>query len=776
MKQQALVRPNFPKRRKALAIAVSTTAALAGSQSARAELVIEEIVVTATKRSENLQDVPQALQAFTTDDIRKQRFLGIDDYVKKVPSLSFASREPGGLSVVFRGVAVSGVSYGANPSSSVYLDENPITASGRNANPRLIDIQRVEALSGPQGTLFGDASQSGALRIITNKPDTSEASGWIDGMLNAFEEGDTGYDLSGMANIPLIADKLALRLVGFTGKEAGYIDNVGGRSPGRTFTNADIADNDVNSADVSGARANLRWDINQDWSAEFTSLFEKRSADGFGDVNLDVGDLQQLRYEDESLDDEWYQLALTLEGPVAGMDGTLAVSYFNRDFRYEVDATDYEFSLESNSAGYAFYDFGGDPRGHATNREEEDRWSVEARLATPSESTSRWSGIVGVFYNKSQSDTLFESFARDFGDTNFFSYLNYLAYEQNGSFRDPTDNWWVGAYEAEMEQKAVFGEISYELTERISITAGGRWYDVKNEFHLVQGALRAGWPVEGETYINSDESVDSQESGFVPKLNIKWQVDDDHMLYATYSEGFRSGGGNALRSNSVLPRAFDSDFLTNYELGAKTTWLDGALQLNAVAFHMVWEDIQVSVEDPQPQVFSLGIVNFPEAEIDGFELDFVWLPAEGWELSGTGAWLDAELSQTSTQYGVTAVEGSQLPLAPEWKASLGAQYTFPAVLFGGVPYLRLDYSYNGESLNALGGLESIIVSPPPDEQQAYSIIDFSVGLEAEGWSAQFFVDNLGDERAEQFFSNRWGKKRLSINDPRSFGVSVRKNF
>jgi outer membrane receptor protein involved in Fe transport len=248
------------------------------------------------------------------------------------------------------------------------------------------------------------------------------------------------------------------------------------------------------------------------------------------------------------------------------------------------------------------------------------------------------------------------------------------------------------------------------------------------------------------------------------------------MLYATYSEGFRSGGGNAVRSNSVLPRGFDSDFLTNYELGSKNSLLDGALQVNAVAYHMVWEDIQVSVEDPQPQVYALGIVNFPEAEIDGIEVDFQWLPAEGWELSGTGAWLDAKLSKTSTQYGVTAVEGSQLPLAPEWKGSLGAQYSFPAIIWGGEPYVRVDYSYNGNSLNSLGGLESLIVSPPPDKQAAYSLLDFTVGLEAEGWSAQFFVDNVTDERAEQFYSNRWGKKRLSINDPRSFGISVRRNF
>jgi iron complex outermembrane receptor protein len=783
-----------PAGRKALAIAVSATAAMV-SQGARAEL--EEIIVTATKRAQSLQEVPQSVQAFSTEDIRKQHLVGIDDYSKKIPALSFVSREPGGLSVVFRGVSVSGLAFGENASSSIYLDEQPVTSSGRNVNPRLIDIERLEALSGPQGTLFGDSSQSGALRIITNKPDADEASAWVETQINGYEEGDAGYDLSGMVNVPLVPGKLALRLVGFAAHEAGYIDNVVRPSLGGTFDNADVAENDVNSGDVYGGRAQLRWWVNEEWTADFTGIFEHSEADGFSDVNLNTNldELQQRRYEKESTEDEWYQLALTLEGPVAGLDGTVSVSYFDRDFRYEADATDYEFSLQRSSCGrypgvcagafgdpgsYAFYDFGGDPRGYATNMDADDRWSMEARVATPGDSSSRWSGVAGVFYNKEQGTTLFRSYQRGFGDTDFFAYLNYLAYVGNGSFKSPGDNWWVGAYDTELEQKAVFGEISFAITERLSITAGGRWYDVKDDFYLVNGGLQDGWPDPNEEPIYTNVAVSSQESGTVGKFSIKWQITDDHMVYATYSEGFRGGGGNPIRRDSKLPTTFDADFLYNYEVGAKTTWLDGLMRFNLTAYHMDWIDIQVQVEDPRPAVYALAFVNFPEATIDGVEAEIQWMLSDNLELSASLARLDAQISKDSTlfprsEFPFTVVEGTNLPVSPDMKANVGLQYSVPMQWLGADPYIRLDLSYTGESYSSIGS-EAVIADNAPSRQDNYTLVDFGMGLDAEGWSAQLFVDNLLDERAEQFFNNRWGTRRLSINAPRSVGLSFRKNF
>ncbi|MEE4190857.1 MAG: TonB-dependent receptor [Halieaceae bacterium] len=768
-----------------MAIAV---AAAAGASQAQAQdsPALEEVIVTASKRgASSMQDIPQSIQAFTTEDIQRRGFKGIDDYSKQIPGISIARREPGGTSVVFRGVASSGIQFGTNPSSAVYLDEQPITAAGRNPNPRLVDIQRVEALSGPQGTLFGDSSQSGTLRIITNQASTEAFEAWIDAGVHSVDDGDDGYDVSGMVNIP-ISDTVAVRLVGFTNQEAGYVDNVLAPSQGGTFDNSGFTGEDVNESEMDGGRVHLRWEPNQDWYVELLGIWQDQELKGFGDTNTDVGDLQQTRYNNEDLNDEWYQVGLTLEGKLGWADGLLAISYFDREFRYNADATDYVFEfnqLSNNYPYYAFYDFGGDPRGFATDDQDEDRWSIEARLSTPSDSGSRWGGLVGFFYSKIQSETLFTSFIDGLSDTPGGAYLAYVQYYYTGSFpAGPSDNFFFGVYDNEIENTAIFGEITYDITDNISITAGARWYEVERDTLLQQGSLMQGnVPDPNVDFFLNDSRAKDSNDGWVPKLNVTWNIDDDKLVYATYSEGFRSGGANTVRRTSVIPDSYDEDILENFEIGAKTQWLGGALRWNITGYMMTWDDIQIQANDPQPTVFSLGIINFPEAEINGIETDFAWTPVAGLTIDGTYAWLDAELSEDATVFGETgfpieATEGTDLPLAPEWKASLGVEYQFAFDLLGASPYVRLDWSTIGESVNALEGLESIVFAPAPRMQDEYTTWDLRAGLDGPSWSVTAYVQNLDDERGEVFFSNRWGKERLAVTRPRTFGVSVRKFF
>src|SRR6056297_914848 len=403
------------------AIAAAVSAALAGP-SAFAQTqgdAIEEIVVTATKREESLADIPMSIRAFTTDDIVRQGLEGLDDYVGKIPSLALARREPAGNSVVFRGVAASGIQFGTNPSSGIYLDEQPITAAGLNPDPRLVDIQRVEALSGPQGTLFGDASQSGTLRIITNKPDPTAFDAWVELEANQVSDGDAGYDVSGMLNVPLAEDRLALRLVGFTAEEAGFIDNVLGTSPGGTYTNEEFVEDDINTTTISGGRAALRWFPNDRWTVDTSAIFQSTEADGFGDTDFDRSGLEQVRFFDERFEEDWYQLALTLEGSTGIGDFLFSVSYFDRDLQYDADGTDYMFAFQQISDAYEaeytaangtdhdfyFYDFGGDVvRGFNIEEDDSTRFSIEARWSTPEIDDSRWRGIVGLFYQKLEND------------------------------------------------------------------------------------------------------------------------------------------------------------------------------------------------------------------------------------------------------------------------------------------------------------------------------------------------------------------------------------
>ena len=272
------------------------------------------------------------------------------------------------------------------------------------------------------------------------------------------------------------------------------------------------------------------------------------------------------------------------------------------------------------------------------------------------------------------------------------------------------------------------------------------------------------------------ERTKSSESDLVYKGNLTYRIDNDRMIYATYSEGFRSGGGNGVRPQSVLPRAYDSDFLTNYELGAKTTWLSHRLRLNAAAYHMIWKNIQIQVEDPQPTVFSLGTVNVGEAQIDGVELNVALLVGANWELSGSLAWTDARLSRSFDEFGIVAEKGTPLPITPNWKGSFGIEYHVPTTWFGAEPYVRADYSYNGKSVNSLAGVESVVLGSTASTLDAYGLLDLKFGLEGKGWSAALFLNNLTNELGEQNLNNRWGKQRVSYTAPRSFGITLRKSF
>jgi len=616
-------------------------------------LVLEEVLVTATKRGDiNLQDVPMSITAFTDADITLQGFKRLDDYIGQIPSLSFGRREPGGTSVIMRGCATSSISFGDNPTTSVYLDEQPISQSGFNLDPRLVDIERVEALAGPQGTLFGEAAQCGTLRIITNKPDTAAFEAWVNLNGESVKSGDLGYDVSAMVNIPLVQDKLALRLVGFTTEDAGWVDNILGTSPGGTFDNAAYVDNNVNTSNTSGVRAALRWTPGENWVIDAQAIFQNTDADGFGDVDLaegywedsGLGKWEQIRFQDEDWSDEWYQLALTAEGSLGWADATVTAGYAHRETRYLADSTAYLHAFQS----------------------------FEARLSSSSDNDSRWSWIAGVFYNKFEegpesftanvmglSDNCSEYYAAAEGCVGQFTYASYLHYYYFGTLDKLSDNWWHGVYEATTKQVAVFGEVTFDVTENLAITVGGRWYDIKRDRISRNGTLinppqttimncgtqadRDAWqidgiPQEGFDTCYANEFAENKENGFVPKFNATYRIDDEKIVFFTYSEGFRSGGVNSGKRGTIfgsdgLYHTYDSDNLKNYEIGTKTTWANGRFQFNITGYHMVWDDMQIEAVDPTASFYTAGIVNFTKSEINGFEADFSWIPAENWQLA-----------------------------------------------------------------------------------------------------------------------------------------------
>jgi len=838
------MKPVIDRRHKHLATSIGAAVSTLASGVAAAQdqgdeqqtRALEEVMVTGTKRGAlSMQDVPVSITAFTDEKITTEGLKKLDDYYAQIPSLTVGRVEPGSNNVIMRGCAISGYAFGDNPTTGVYLDEQPITSAGFNPDVRLVDIERVEALAGPQGTTFGDASQCGTLRIITNKPVLGEGSAWVDLTGTSVDGGDNGYDVSAMLNIPL-GDSLAMRLVGFSAEDAGYIDNVFGYSPRGTFDNSENVAEDVNTVDTTGARISLRWQPSDSWTFDATAIFQDTDQDGFGDGDLDeryfsgsgLGKWEQLRFSKEDWSDEWHQFSLTAEGDLGWGVLTATGSFFHRETVERTDVTTYLQSFQERADYYRayynmyliLYDWGGDPRGDVFDTSDTDGKTFEVRLSTSDELSSRWSLLVGAFYNKTESPpTAFTSNVRGQGDnctdyyaaaagcTNAFTYLSYLHYYYFGTFSKPSDNWWTGIYENELKSTALFGEWTFNVTDYFSITLGGRWYEIDTKRSLIQGALfepratitpncgtdadRAAWqvdgiPQDGFDLCFTDLTASSSESGFVPKVNATWFWSDDKMLYFTYSEGFRRGGGNGGRRGSIFAAdgpygSYVSDDLANYEIGSKNTLLGGRLTLNATYYHMIWDNIQIETEDPTPGFFAVGILNFPQATIDGIEADFNWAATKNLTLSGTIGYNKAELSEDATLFPGTvaerqAVDGTRLPLMPEWKYSFTGRWDFDSTLFNAQPFLLGIWSYQGDTLNSLAGISSSVSQADVRKTQSYNLVNLRFGLEGEDWSAALFVDNIGNEYATTFYSERYAQTRATVMPPRTFGITYRKDF
>ena len=806
---------NFLYRKRSLSLAISAALTSATAVEAQ-ENRLEEIIITSTKRELNLQDTPLSVTAITNADLTLLRLKTFSDYVGQIPNISLSERQPGANSVIMRGCAAQGLSFSDSATTSVYLDEQPITSAGYNPDPRLIDIQRVEALAGPQGTLFGDASQCGTLRIITNKPDTTASDGWVDFTGSSLTDGGNSTDVSAMVNIPLLDNRAALRIVGFRADEAGFIDNIASPSPGQTFNNANLVDDDVNSSSFYGGRVGFRYGLDDQWTLDLSGIYQYYELDGFADASLNkqqyadtsifptFGSREQARFTEDSWEDEWYQLALTLEGDLDVGNVVLNASYFDRDSSYFADSTAYlqnfqqlgdYFRSNPYYASMTIYDFGGDPKANDYDARETTSWSLEARYATPTD--GRWSAIVGGFYSHREVDEIFIANVDGFTDSAAFAYINYAGYYAFGISKTNSNNWYSGTYDSDLDQSAIFGEVSVDLTENFSITAGGRYYNVDNDYVVLNGSmigLNGGPPNCAVDYCYAPGDLGkSDESGFVPKVNLSYRA-GEQLLFATYSEGFRRGGANSARPQSVYGAPsdlfadpagtlfeYESDTIENWEIGAKTQWFDDQLRLNFSFYRMTWDNIQVQAEDPQPLLYTLGIVNFPEAEIDGAEAWLNWAPSDNWKFDLTLGINDGEIPSTQTLFAGTAgaipvAGGTELPIVPDVKGSLHATYSFSETLFGANPYMLASYSYTGESVNSLSGIESSSFAFPVMTQDSWSVVDVQAGLETDDWTLSVYIDNLFDEEAELFYNNRWAQQRLSANWPRTIGVNFRYNF
>ncbi len=769
------------------------------------EAVLETITVTAQKRTENLQEVPISMQVLSTDQIEELHIADIDDVFKLSPSVSFQRQAelPGSYVVYMRGVASGGDGNhsASQPSVGIYLDEQPITTAQGALDVHLYDMARVETLVGPQGTLYGASSQAGTIRFITNKPDASAFAAGYSGELNSLHDGDTGNVAEGFVNIPL-GESAAIRLVGWSRSDAGYIDNVQGT---RTFPtseitmdNADRARADYNYADTTGARAALKVDLNDNWSITPTLNYQRTHTNGIPAQDELLGEERALtHYYPESSNDEWVQAALTIQGKIGNFDLTYAYSNLDRDIDSEADYNDYGFWYDT-LLGYGayFYDNAGDLVNPSQYIQAADRFkksSHEVRLASPTDDRFRF--VAGFFWqdqeHKIQQRYRIDGLADDLSVTGW-----------------PSTIWLTQQLRNDQDQ-AFFGEMSYDFTDKLTGTIGARYFETDNSLAGFYGfsngyspssgygeascGAESTWvPFNGAPCTVFDKNV--QEDGWLGRVNLAYHIDDEKMIYGTWSEGFRPGGIN--RRGTLDP--YLSDFLTNMEFGWKTSWNDNSLTFNGAVFQEDWEDFQFALLG---QNGLTEIKNANQAEIRGLELDLQWAATYNLRLSTGLAFYNAELSENYCGFtdangnpetncpagtippggedpvdGPEATAGTRLPVTADFKGNVTARYTFDLGEFEA--FWQGAVIHEGERSSDLRDRENSIIG----NLDSYTTLDLTAGLRRDNWSVDFYVKNATDENVQNYRfvqcpETVCGAQRYTIvSPPRTFGVRFSQEF
>ena len=782
---------NFSIRKKLIVTSMATALGLVvGAPIALGQQAsLEEIIVTARQRSESSQDIPMTIQSLSGDDIQKRGITTLEDFSRFVGNLSVQTTAPGQNTIVFRGVSDGG-GFLVDPTAAIYLDEQPMSMTSMAPDVYPVDIARVEALAGPQSTLFGASSQTGTIRVITNKPDASEFSGDIGLGMSGVAKGDNGYDFDATVNIPVIKDKLAIRLSGFSAEDGGFIDSVLGTTVvdaysglGGLKTNAGSVENDINNVEWSGGRISARWLVSDDWTATLSSNFQDITANGFNDMDGTVGDLETVKFYDEFRTDDWTQTSLVIEGDLGFAQLTVAGSYYDRETAYQHDTqtyTAYFMYTFGTYLGYATYDFGTDPVGYLTNIQENKSDVLEVRL-TGSGDKVDWT--VGAFYMDSDETWDFRSYVDGYANSPAFAaWAGYAAY-YNLTIA-PTDAWWRSNQTTQREDKAFFGEIDIKLTDRLSLLAGGRWYEVDRniEYFVEKPAGNPNLATPGRS---------ASDDGFIPKFGLQYDLTDDLMVWGIYSEGYRVGGTNRGRGIPTLPVDYGSDIVENTEFGLKSTWNDGKVQVNATLYEMQWNDMQLEVTDPS---FAIGepwqavVANLGDASISGADLDVKAVIGENLQVGFNitrifHAYVDAPESYADPRFpggqaplGLTSK--SDLPLFADTSYSLYLEYTTQLDLFdGGDAYVRFQHSYSGDSLNQVndGG------NAPRQAQGDYRISDLVMGYEMGDWKAQLSLSNIGDERGVSYkdssdFDPFYGRNSDNVVRPRNYSISLRRYF
>jgi outer membrane receptor protein involved in Fe transport len=785
----------------------------------------EEIVVTATKRAENLQDVPIAITAFGTKTLEDNQVQSFDDYAKMIPSLSQQNGGPGATNVYFRGVA-SGENANHStslPSVGTYLDEQPITTIQGALDLHVFDVARIEALAGPQGTLYGASSEAGTIRIITNKPDSSGLYGEVGLEVNKVAHGDWGYTGEGFVNVP-INDRIATRIVAWYRRDGGYIDNIHGQMnypefiyddgpvpTGNTIVrdNADLVEDNYNDVKTYGARAALRVELNDNWTVTPQIMGQVQKVRGSFAEESGLGHLETMQFSPEKSRDKWAQAALTVEGKLGNFDMTYAGAYMRRQIDGQFDYSDYSYFYDA-LAGYGAYWYDNDynpidPTQYIKSDDSFKKMSHELRFTSPADKRLRMVG--GLFYQH-QEHNIEQNYIID----NLADFLVVPGTESNI---------WLTKQLRVDRDKAIFGELTFDVTPQLSLTAGGRYYWYKNS---LEGFFGYNSSLDGDGGYSSNpqyfcgnfgpstvkgapcNNVDkvTKGNGAVYRFNATYKPNDDLLFYATWSKGFRPGGVN--RRGTLPP--YKPDFLINYEAGAKISFGSGS-HFNVAVYQEDWKDIQLSFlgENGLSEVRNAG-----NARIRGIEGDLYLRLMPGLSWSTGASYNDAKLRNDFCSIAVPdfdctvdvdldgsgaiddpseineklADKGARLPVTAKFKLNSRLRYEW-ALTSDIKAHAQGSVSFEGKRRVDLRDFENSIMG----DLNSYWLVDTAAGVEKGPWSLDLYVKNLFDVRGQvtrgiqclesvcgdpDGLTEIGGKNYTTVTRPRTIGLRVGRKF
>lgn len=721
---------------------------------------VEEIVVTALKRASSLQDAPIAISALTGKELER---IGADDFldfIGSVPGLSVRDNGPGQTQPIIRGIFSPG-----EPQVGVYFDEAIVTGAPGTTNsagrfsPELkpFDIERIEILKGPQGSLYGGGSMGGTLRFITNKPDATKFAGSFSIEGSSVRHGDAGYQLNAMLNFPLIENKLALRVVAYKRQDPGFVDNVV------------LGRDDINDIDTEGGRIAIRWTPAEDFTASATVFYQNQKVGGGFHFNPDLDADNPLTNvgSNEPFDDEYVLYNITLEKSLDWLDALYSFTYYDRNAVHR---------FHNGFTGVPF------PPLLSVQPQPARSQSHEFRLTSTGDNLLDWT--VGVFYQ----------------DRKAFADSRVTEPTAQGNEPDPVVFFFRRTVESSLIQRAVFGELNWHVSERLDLTAGVRYFDIDSGSDVSNiFAVFTNPVLPQRTNITR-----GKDDGPIFKLHAAYHLSDDILLYAQFSQGFRPGGANQNSStiaisdplNAGVPESFKSDSVDSYEFGFHTAWFANKVIINGALFHMDWSDIVLEQRSPTGLFAFLN--NADSADVDGLELEAVVEPNQNLRFTAALTYLNARLTSNGAVnrqvdggqiFSRSGLDGDNIPNVPEWNVNFSLDYSQPLPWRDWQAVLYLSLNYVGESFSDFNEFlldpASLAITNTPNvaynSQGDYTLVDLRIGVESDNdWGAFLFIENVFDERGiTHVFEDSPFRPAPGLNfieRPRTVGVVLNKSF